>query len=178
MPQLSNNKHELYARNMAVGMTQIDAFVAAGYEHNYGNASTLANKKHVKDRVTELMDERRAGREIDNTDVNAEIADSEFGINEAWVVRQLKTNSTEARDAGQYAASNKALEILGKVCGLFDAPADPHARKQPEERPQLDMTKLAAALEDKTEENKANVIDVSPSKEEPKPDTTSVILEE
>ena len=55
MPILQNPKHEKFAQALAQGRTQLEAFVEAGYKNHGGNASSLANKQHIVERVAELQ---------------------------------------------------------------------------------------------------------------------------
>ena len=55
MPILKNPKHELYAQNLASGMGQTEAYEAAGYKANSGNAATLKADQSVSKRVFELQ---------------------------------------------------------------------------------------------------------------------------
>jgi hypothetical protein len=42
-----------------------------------------------------------------------------LGLNEAWVLRNLRTNAVMAMRQGDRAAANRALEIVAKHLGLF-----------------------------------------------------------
>lgn len=65
MPALSNNKHEVFAQSLAIGMAAIEAYAKAGYKPDSGAASRLSGKVSIQQRVAELM-ERAANRaEID-----------------------------------------------------------------------------------------------------------------
>ena len=55
MPVLKNPKHEKFAQALAQGRTQLEAFVEAGYKAHGGNASSLAKKQHIVERVAELQ---------------------------------------------------------------------------------------------------------------------------
>lgn len=54
MPVLSNSKHELFAVLIAKGEELTEAHVKAGYKRNPGNASGLAYKKEIQERIKEI----------------------------------------------------------------------------------------------------------------------------
>lgn len=55
MPVLENARHERFAQELAKGKTADDAYVAAGFAANRGNASTLKAKQSIQDRVAEIL---------------------------------------------------------------------------------------------------------------------------
>jgi hypothetical protein len=55
MPPLPNARHELFAQNLARGMTQEAAYEAAGYRRHAGHASALAAEDRVFARTAELQ---------------------------------------------------------------------------------------------------------------------------
>jgi len=55
MPILPNARHELFAQNLARGMSKADAYAAAGYRPCQQNAWRLARVPEVADRVAELQ---------------------------------------------------------------------------------------------------------------------------
>jgi hypothetical protein len=55
MPALRNARQELVAQALASGATKFDAYAAAGYAPDYGNASRLTGKDKVKERVAEIQ---------------------------------------------------------------------------------------------------------------------------
>lgn len=118
---LKNQRHELFAQGIAAGKTADEAYAAAGYKPNRGNASTLKADQNISRRVTELLTKAAARVEID----------------QAWVLKQLVENVERAKQAvpvmvtidGQSVESgewkyegnvvNKALELIGKHLGMF-----------------------------------------------------------
>lgn len=125
MPSLANPKHEMFARLIVQGLSQVDAYAKAGYEKRSANASTLAKRPEVKARVQELIDERERAMGFGNQfiepvagdpeSVSMEIPD-EFSVD--WVLRELAENAMRARQAGNWGASNRALEMIGKAKGM------------------------------------------------------------
>jgi phage terminase small subunit len=55
MPVLSNPRHERFSQELAAGKSASDAYVAAGYRANTGNASTLKAQESISKRVEELL---------------------------------------------------------------------------------------------------------------------------
>lgn len=126
MPALEKPQWELYARNLAKGMAQVDAFENAGYPRNAGNASVLARKPIIKARVQELIEDREGA--LSNTRPKIQINDegdidpADIAVTQAWVIQQLMMNVTNAMDAGRHGDANKALEMLGSHLGMNFSP--------------------------------------------------------
>jgi hypothetical protein len=122
MPQLINARHEMFARGLSMGKTQLQAYSDAGYEHSSSNAHTMARRPDIVERVKELIDERGVfGNSDADMDMDAakEKLQADGTVDPIWVLTMLMDNVKLARDSGQFAASNKALELLGKEIGLF-----------------------------------------------------------
>ena len=73
MSALKNTKHEAFAVARAKGMGIDEAYVAAGYATNPGNASRLNGNEKVRARVAELL-ERAAEKAV---------------LSKAWVIERL-----------------------------------------------------------------------------------------
>lgn len=56
MPALKNPKHEAFAQGRAKGLSQDEAYVAAGYASNEGNAGRLNRNEQVVARIAELLE--------------------------------------------------------------------------------------------------------------------------
>ena len=65
MPQLQNARHERFAQELAKGKSADEAYQAAGYSENRGNASRLKANENVAARVAELQE--RAAVKVDLT---------------------------------------------------------------------------------------------------------------
>jgi phage terminase small subunit len=65
MPILKNTKHEAFAQAVAKGQTAEDAYIAAGYTPNRGNAGRLKANEVIRKRVAELMGRSAERAEID-----------------------------------------------------------------------------------------------------------------
>jgi hypothetical protein len=151
MSALPNTRHELFCQYLTQGKSQTAAYTAAGFAGGAGNACTLAHRPEIEARVAELVAEKTSGRT--NLDANADLeharavnqalATSE--IDPAWIISELMENVKAAREAGQFAAANKALELLGREVGLFQ---EKNAGKKGEddERQRQEATKAKTAI--------------------------------
>jgi hypothetical protein len=114
MGVLSNGKHETFAQEIAKGTAITKAYVIAGYPPNKGNASRLRLHEGIKARIAELMAQKTAAVAL------AELSAAEkAGLDHFWVLRSLRRNATLAARAGDRAASNRAVELIGKHLGMF-----------------------------------------------------------
>lgn len=103
MPVLENQRHELFAQGLAQGKSASEAYEAAGYSHNDGNAVRLKGNEKVQARVAELQE--RAAVSV--------------SLTREWVLEQLIDTVNKAKGTEDYAPANKALELLGKELGMF-----------------------------------------------------------
>lgn len=103
MAALKNHKHERFAQDLAKGMSQIDAYVNAGYKPNDGHAARLAGDGRIKDRVAEIIDRSVVRTEITLASLLQEAAE----IQEA------------ALKANQHSAAIAALTAKAKLAGLW-----------------------------------------------------------
>ena len=107
MPVLKNPRHELFAQNLAAGLTQEKAYTAAGYRGNRHHASALGTKKHIKERVAELQT-----RNVIKQDQLVEIT-----------TQRLLAMAEEARvlamQQNQPAAAVTALTAIAKLSGRW-----------------------------------------------------------
>ena len=103
-------KQERYAQAIASGtMSQSDAYRSAGYGGK-SSPATINNDSHklaqhpdIVTRVSELRSDMMA---VTTYDATALMAD-------------LQRTAKAAADSGQYSASVRALELLGKMIGAF-----------------------------------------------------------
>lgn len=76
MPVLKNAKHELFAHELAKGMTAEDAYRLAGYTPSIKNAQRLKQNEGIRSRVEEILSQsaKRCGVTVDRiTDELAKI---------------------------------------------------------------------------------------------------------
>jgi phage terminase small subunit len=64
MPVLSNIKHERFAQELAKGLTQVQAYEAAGYKPDIGAACRLSKNVKVMARVNEIKERGAIRAEI------------------------------------------------------------------------------------------------------------------
>lgn len=102
MPALSNARHERFAQELAKGKSQDEAYEAAGFKPDRGNAARLTANDSVRTRVAELQ-ERSA--------IKAEVTTASL-IDEAEQVR------SKALAAGQFAAAIAAIREKGVLAGV------------------------------------------------------------
>ncbi len=123
-----NKKQELFAKFMAEGSTQLEAYELAGYEPSSANASTLANKPLVRKRIAELKAEHeRKEAEFKVLAQRAEEADptlaAEIAFGAEWnfqrVMDMMGANVRLAQIAGEYKAANECLKMMGEAMKMF-----------------------------------------------------------
>ena len=114
MAILSNPKHELFAQELAKGTSCGEAYVAAGYRANRGNAATLKAQQIISKRVVELQE-----HSVLLCTRATEKAAEALSIDKEWIMRSLQEDRLMARQNGQLAPAIRALELLGKELGMF-----------------------------------------------------------
>jgi len=129
-------KHERFAQELAKGSDAGDAYEAAGFKPNPGNARRLKMNEAIAKRVEALLLEREAH----HAQATA-IAIEKTGLSKEWIIERLMRNAavaladepvtlkvlmkgakepTEVKiSAHDAAAANRALELLGKELGMF-----------------------------------------------------------
>ena len=118
MAALENARHEKFCQERVAGKTIDEAYVAAGYKKNPGNAGRLNNNEHVQARITELQS----------------MAAEKAGLSKEWVIERLMqvaercmqaepVKDAKGNETGEYlfnaSGANRALELLGKEHGMF-----------------------------------------------------------
>jgi phage terminase small subunit len=103
MGRLTNDRHEAFAQHVARGSSAVEAMKAAGFRGHRQNAHRLMTNDDVQSRIAELQDRAAA-----NTVITRE-----------WVIEQLVDNARQAKQQGDIAPANKAIELLGKELGMF-----------------------------------------------------------
>lgn len=118
MAALENARHEKFCLERVAGKTIDEAYVAAGYKKNPGNAGRLNNNEHIQARITELQSK----------------AAEKAGLSKEWVIDRLMevaercmqaeaVRDHEGEPTGEYkfdaSGANRALELLGKEQGMF-----------------------------------------------------------
>ena len=98
-------KQELFVKEYLIDLNATQAAIRAGYKEDNAYATGAENlrKPQIAEAIQELKNKRSK-----KTTITAE-----------WVVEQLKQNHKLAREVGEIAQSNRALELLGKHVGAF-----------------------------------------------------------
>lgn len=120
-----NKKQELFAKFLAEGCTQLDAYTNAGYEPSSSNASIMANKPLVKQRVEELREQiERERMEFDILRKRAANSPESAVEVAAWtfqrVMDMMASNVKFAQTAGEYKAANECLKMMGDALKMFE----------------------------------------------------------
>lgn len=173
MPVLSNPRHEKFARLLAEDIDPGTAYERAGFTPSKGAAIILSRRPHIVDRVDEIRSETQDNLKIEGDPDDANLDDEEtienIEVTRVWLLRQLTDNVVKSKRAGQFAASNKAIEMLGTYLGdMFGknpkSPVDPAAvaaLKSPRE-----AASALLALADKMDQQEQEMVPVTPAKEE------------
>lgn len=100
---LSNQRHELFAQALAAGKTADEAYKAAGYKPNRGNAATLKANQSVQSRVEELQ-----AKHAEKIEITVEL-----------LTNMLIDDHAQAKELGQTSAAISAVNSIGKLHGLI-----------------------------------------------------------
>lgn len=103
MPALKNHRHELFCLALAEGKSACDAYVAAGFVWNDGNATRLKQNPKIQARLLELQEGLAKSTEITI----------------ASICRELDEANTIARASGQATALVSAATLKAKLAGLL-----------------------------------------------------------
>lgn len=121
MPALNNPKHEAFAQAVAKGISVAEAYEAAGYKPNAGNARRLKMVEAVVKRIEALGGHVEA-IESRATEKMIERVAEKIALTREWVIDRLTENASramKAEQAGDGNVANRALELLGKHLGMF-----------------------------------------------------------
>jgi hypothetical protein len=109
MPALRNPREEDFCRAFVRLRHGTKAAVEAGYSSNGAavRGSELLSKPRIKDRVEELRADKRKPLE------------KEVELTASWLIKSMRKLAEEAIEDGDRPAAMKALELLGRECGVF-----------------------------------------------------------
>lgn len=140
MPKLENPKHDEFARLLAQGVKQGEAYMKAGYSENKGAASRLASSPKIQDRVEEYKKEIAHKVQTAMTVVSEENWQSlaDMGLTMEWVALQFQTIYSQSLQAGSFSAANTAVQNIQKL---------------------IELERNGASEEDKNEDSKISVKD-------------------
>ena len=108
-----SNKREAFCRYIAIdGLTASDSYRKAF------NSNPI-NQSSIHEQASKLMSNDKVSTRIEA--LKADISDK-LVWNKAEIMNQLAINVEASREANQFAASNRSLELLGKAVGnVFEA---------------------------------------------------------
>ncbi|AFU88317.1 terminase small subunit [Caulobacter phage CcrColossus] len=120
MPRLGNDKHELYARHRAKGMSPSKAAPAANFSPN-SSTTHLEENPEIRARIDELRAEHEAVKEQQNIAAReaAKVVGQLAGYGRSWVIQQLAEVAGLAKNDQAYKEAITALELIGKDFGMF-----------------------------------------------------------
>jgi len=105
MPPLDNAKEELYAQSRSKGMTQVDSYVAAGFEEDDAHASRYeAGNGRIEKRVKELQ----------------QTAAERCGIDIEWWITETKGLYEKCLTDNELPTARGSLDMLGKNLGVYE----------------------------------------------------------
>ena len=112
MSTLRNPRHEQFAQLIAAGKTPAEAYALVGYAQKtaYTCGPRLLKRAFVSARVADLQ----------QTVAVATV--TRIALDRGFVLRELIENALQAKKNGEWSASNRALELLGKELGMFNHP--------------------------------------------------------
>lgn len=154
--QYLNKKQELFCKFLAGGSTQLEAYELAGYEPSSANASTMANKPLIKERVKQLeLEQERRDNEFKILAMQAENADpamaADIAKGAAWsfqrIMDMMADNVRLAQIAGEYRAANECLKMMGEGMKMFDKATTPDDGKQGTPAPLTYIKNLTQVLD-------------------------------
>ena len=111
---LPNSKHEKFAKLIAGGVKQRDAYARAGYAATNNRAAASRLAKKVAARVEELRNEE-AARIFSNMDRGAGGAISDLGITPEWIAEQYRIIAAKARASGDFKAATDSVKNIEKM---------------------------------------------------------------
>lgn len=128
MPILKSPKHEMVARGLADGMTQVQAHASAGYtiepDRKTAKAHTVANREDVKARTQELIEEKELQRKGQfKIDPDARTIE-ETGMSEVWIIQNLIKVVYACQAAGNFKTAIEAIEVVNRYLGYFNVSSD------------------------------------------------------
>jgi hypothetical protein len=114
MGVLRNARYEGFAQAIANGHNALKAHEIAGFSPDRANAGRLRHRDDISRRVDEILAART--KAFDKALVSAA---ERVGLDEAWVLRNLKRNALVSMRNGDRAAANRSIELIGRHLGMF-----------------------------------------------------------
>lgn len=105
MPVLGNPKHERFAQELAKGKTADEAYAAAGYKPDRGNACRLTAKDSVQARVAEIQERAAVRAEVSVAGLTKEL-------------QEILALARGGETAGHLNAARQSVMDIAKLNGL------------------------------------------------------------
>lgn len=102
------DKQKKFADEYLIDMNATAAYLRAGYKCSEAAARSSASDLLTNPNISEYIESKQKKLEI-KTEVTAE-----------WVLKEFIENHKMAREVGELAVSNKALESIGRHLGMFN----------------------------------------------------------
>lgn len=177
MAVLDNPKQERFARLLAEDIDPPTAYQRAGYTPSKGAAIILSRRPNIVNRVDELRElaqsNLRIGSDPDDATLDDEETPENIEVTRVWLLQQLTDNVVKSKRAGQFSASNKAIELLGQYLGdMFGknnkGPVDTAAAAAALNKPREAAGALLALADimDRQAAEEAEAVEITPEKEE------------
>ena len=132
MPPLPRQREELFAVNIASGMTTSEAYQAAGYRPDRANACRLTTKDRIRQRITELQ--QQIAKKTQVAVVKQATMSRQYLLNalienvEVALGRRPVKLGPAAIPVEQYVyrgeVVNSAVKMAGSECGMFKDKAE------------------------------------------------------
>lgn len=119
MTVLKNPRHEAFAQSLALGRTADDAYAAAGFKPNRGNAVRLKANESIASRVDEILSRGAERAEVSVARIIEELA--RIGFSD---LRKAFTPAGSLRDPSEWddatAAAISSIEVITRPTGERD----------------------------------------------------------
>lgn len=125
MAPLPNIRHEMYCRYIVMGQKKNDAYRNAGFTgaNPTGTIKSMEDREDVQARIQELISEKfnddNKDDPMDPMERLSDIRSGKIKLSKEDIMAELGKNLKLAREAGQIAAANKAVELMGQEIGMF-----------------------------------------------------------
>lgn len=108
MPALRNAKQEKFAKGLALGLSQVEAYKRAGFKPDDGHAARLAGKGSVAERVAELQEAMARRHQVTQDTLIKELETAQsLAIKEKNPSAHVQATAVKARITGHWAAERK-----------------------------------------------------------------------
>jgi len=142
-------KRELFCYHLIAGLSPEEAYEAVGFAPDRSNCYSYYRNSTVQSRLSALRAEieKRILRQ-----------DEEIWGKEG-VAKFLQANAIESRAQGDYAPSNRAVELLGRDLGMFGTGSDAMLEVITEETEQEQALMAAAWLDEMREKHQVTTLE-------------------